>query len=325
MSAQLTHHHAYHYGNGCLLTALELPELAELPSRPALPVPALRIVRTLRPPAPPAAGPVRQHVWNDSDGNACILGERWGDGRYRLEFPDTATAVITSDGHDIQLHADAEIDAVTLRHVLLDQILPRVLSLHEPLVLHGAAVVTRTARTVVVLGKSGMGKSTLSAGFERFGAGALGDDGVIVQFDGNASRVLPTYPGYRLWPDSFDELFPERADHGLPFASGSSKRRLQPAGEHPRTPASPIAGIAILSEETDDTCAISLQPMTASDACMALIANSFVIDPNNPAHMARQLATAARLCQNIRVYALQYPRDYTLLPDVVNAVSAAFE
>ena len=71
----------------------------------------------------------------------------------------------------------------------------------------GSAVRTPNDQVLVILGDSGMGKSTLASAFACSGADVLSDDGVLLDFTPPRVRAVPGYPGLRLWPDSLGALF----------------------------------------------------------------------------------------------------------------------
>ena len=314
----------YYYGNVVLQSAIELPELALTTVTAPFPAITLGIKQVHESVVRPLKGAIYRHEWSDPSGDSCIMGERWSDGRYYLYFPGVTSAVISADGRQITLHAEDDSDMSGLRHILLDQILPRVLSLHTPLVVHGAMVITQAGRALVLLGQSGVGKSTLSSGFAQFGGGALGDDGVVIVLNDGLALATATYPGFRLWPDSLDTLFPDMRNDSQPMAAWSNKRRLS-GGSHTHGQSHRIHGIAILQAADVDNEHITLQMLPPGNACIAIISNCFVIDQHAPNHNARQLAAAAQLCQNVPVFGLHYPRDYAALPAVIDAVSAAFD
>jgi hypothetical protein len=121
----------------------------------------------------------------------------------------------------------------TLRHLLLDQVLPRVLAHRGHVVLHAASVRIHE-RIVAIAGTTGAGKSTLAASFLIAGHPLLSDDGLLLDPGPSGTLAQPTYPSLRLWPQTVERLFAE-APTMEPMAHYSTKRRLMmnPDSEDP--------------------------------------------------------------------------------------------
>ena len=121
--------------------------------------------------------PVRQAT----DGSPWLaLGVR--DGAYLLGFAGGVDFVVTSDGR-IETYARPGTPMHTVRHLLIDQVLPQWLSHTGRLVLHASAVQAPYG-AVAFLGRTGTGKSTLAASFAASGSPLLADDAVVVESRG---------------------------------------------------------------------------------------------------------------------------------------------
>ena len=55
---------------------------------------------------------------------------------------------------------------------------------------------------------------------------------------------------------------------------------------------------------------------------MAWVRNSFLLDIEDKDLLARHFEWTHRLAQRVPTFALDYPRDYAMLPDVRNAVES---
>lgn len=84
--------------------------------------------------------------------------------------------------------------------------LPRFLANESQLLLH--ACVNITGRTVLFLGKSGWGKSTLAALFHQNSFKLYSDDCVLLKPDGTSWQAVATYPSLRLYDDSIENVLP---------------------------------------------------------------------------------------------------------------------
>ena len=285
----------------------------------------LRVCTSDDPVIPTDAVPDWRHDWLEtadeasSECHISLSGLRIGD-RYGLIFPKVGEAWFGTGG-DIALWREPEASAESLRHVLLDQVLPRLLAQRGHLVLHGSLAVTADARHVVVIGDSGMGKSTLASAFALAGGAVLTDDCLSVAFQGERPRAIPSYPGLRLWPDSLTALFPARKAEATPMTHYSDKQRLAPATAIAANAAPPIDAILVLQHpETSDS--IELSALSPHQACRALIGNAFQLDMGDLRHTHQLLGLAAELARRVPILVLRHPRDYNELPRVVEHICA---
>lgn len=301
----------YRYADRVVAATLDLPELPECPT----PAAVAFHVGLGRCDARDEAAPTWQHDFLDPLGAISLTCAREG-GSFRLQFPGLVQALATPSG-EITLEASSAASTNTIRHVLLDQILPRLLAQQGELVLHGAAITPIDGRAVVLLGDSGMGKSTLSGASAQAGHQVLTDDGLLVRVDSDGVHAVPTYPSLRLWPDSFDQLFAGSDVASAPMAHYSDKQRLDLAAT-PQPATCPIAAIVVLQPPEDDR--IIRTQLSSQAACMALMRNAFQLDLSDHQNVSRLLGMAAETVGCVPTIALSYPRDYARLPEVVEAL-----
>ena len=305
--------HQYLYAQRSVQSTIALPELPGSSSLEA----GFRISRL----AEPVKTTAPLH-WD----RALTIAPQPGDPRcarvgeaFALSFPGTAEVWIPAPG-DVQVWQHPDASAESIRHVLLDQIMPRVLADAGALVLHGSAAVTPNGACVVLLADSGSGKSTLASAIALAGGELLTDDCFHLSRQGTQSVVIPTYSGLRLWPDSLQALFGADGARSEPMSHNSAKRRMSsPAGGRP-SPASgstPVDAIFVL-EPGSDAIGILATPLNPSEACMALVRNSFRLDlgGHKAAHAA--LAESAHVIDAMPVLSLRYRRDYEMLPALIS-------
>jgi hypothetical protein len=305
----------YRYAHCTVASQLALPELQILPAGPDPDF----VIEVYESSVIPAAGTVDwQHDFTDNGGAHAFRCFRVGDA-YGFDFPCVAQAWVTADNR-IALFCGYESSIESLRHVLLDQILPRVLAQRGHLVLHAAAVRTADGHTLLLLGDSGMGKSTLAAAFAQSGAEVLSDDGVLLVLESDAVHAVSCYPGLRLWPDSLDNVIADRVAESTPMTHYNQKRRLcQPRLAQARYD---VDAIVILHAARNDST-IVCQASGPQAACMALIRNTFQLDLGDHANVSRLLPRAAEATRRVPVLTLAYPRDYALLPRVIARLAGA--
>lgn len=306
--------HHYWYADLALASAFALPELREASHSPHPDLslstgPALSF---------PAGQTDWRHDWPDSHGRVTLSGARCAD-RYFLRVPRAADAAFVPVTGAVEASPLPGAPPETFRHALLDQILPRVLAQRGRLVLHGSMVTTPEGYTCVMLGESGMGKSTLAGAFACQGAVVHTDDCFVVQADHGHGSAIATYPGLRLWPDSLWSLFPERVAEAEPMAHYCDKQRLAASAPAERPAPKRLDAILLLQRprQAQDR-AIHVDCVPQREAVMAMLANSFQMDVGDTRHVAKLFMQASRAAALVPAFTLTYPRDYALLPEVIS-------
>jgi hypothetical protein len=257
------------------------------------------------------------HHWRAPDGGVALSCARDGDA-YRLGFPGLATFLV-DDGGTISCRPEPALPSGTLEHLLIDQVLPRVLTHRGCLVLHAGCVASPRG-AIAFLGDSGSGKSTLCAEFARAGHPLLGDDGIVVRRTAAAGfEAMATYPGLRLLPDPLAHLFDERAGEA-PVAHYTAKRRLD--GHHAdftvAAGAVPLRALYLL----DVDAAVAIEPLTEREAFMVLLRASFQLHLEDRERSRGLFERIGGVQDIVPVRRLSYPRDFACLGAVREAVLA---
>ena len=208
------------------------------------------------------------------------------------------------DGTSISVCAEPTADGACVRHSLLNQVLPRALDGAGELMLHAAAVADSGKPALLLLGDTCYGKSTLGAAFARGGAHLLGDDGVRLDVGGAVIRAMPTYPSLRLRPDSHAAL------------QGSTLTASPPPDVDGEASGVAVGAIVVLGAPGADAD-VSVNRLAPGTALMALVQNSFALDPTDLTRAQQRLAQAARVLAAVAVYRMGYPREYACLPEVI--------
>ena len=240
---------------------------------------------------------------------------RTGNG-YLLRFPSYGDFFLSADTLRIQCCPLPGTPEVTVRHLLLDQVIPLVLSQKESMVLHASAVLT-THGVIAFAGKSGQGKSTLAASFARNGCQMVSDDCLVLRAQDENWIAIPSYPGVRMWPSTAEQLF-GNGTYSTDVAHSSLKRRVSNADLLPfaNTPA-PIRSLFFLADETST---ISIQRLEPGRAFVSLIKFSYNLDIHDAAFLRRQFEAVGHLTANIPAFAIHYPREFASLQDVWDTV-----
>jgi hypothetical protein len=311
----------YRYANCAIDSTVELPELPEAEGSHALPTSIW-----VDGPAPATAtGPGDGHQDFPDPTGATALTTSWHGPTLRVSFPGLADFESSAEGR-VTWQASPACSPETIRHLLLDQVVPRLRARRGALVLHGALVDVEGVGSLLFLGDSGRGKSTLSAAFEQAGHGVLTDDCVLVEAQSGLALAFPSYPGFRLWPDSVRQLFGATVAASPRMAHYSEKLRL---GRAPAASAAPGRRVvaAFLLEPPGAADDIVIAPLAGSDACMALLRNAFQFHTGDMVAVRQLLARADQVAAAIPIRTLRYPRDFAVLPTLVRRVrdvAAAF-
>ena len=258
------------------------------------------------------------HHWRSPEGDVVLSCARDGDA-YRLGVPGLSTFLIEDGGRAITCRPDFTLPPGTLEHLLIDQVLPRVLTHRGRLVIHAGCVVTPQG-AIGFLGDSGTGKSTVCADFARAGHPLLGDDGIVVRRTATeAFEAIATYPGLRLLPDPLTILFDERAG-AAPVAHYTAKRRIDRNHTNLTLAANPQPLRALYVLDTADE--ITIAPLPERDAFIALVGASFQLHLDDQERSRGLFERIGTLLDAVPVRRLSYPRDFTRLGAVREALLA---
>lgn len=249
-----------------------------------------------------------------SNGDDWALCGKIEDG-YLLRYPGFADFIVDRAGRELRCaRIESGTSPQTLRHLLLDQVMPLVLNLLGRDVLHATAVDT-PGGVCAFIGPARAGKSTLAASFAAAGYNTFCDDCLVVRRNGGI-LCIPGYPGVRLWRDSFAAL----GNHPVKLsdvANYTAKCRIvSNAGRFPDGPRSLIA-IYRISRPADGEPALTtarIEPLTGREAFMELVSAAYVLDATEPATLLRHFRFIEQLAAQVPIARLLLPNDFALLP-----------
>jgi len=253
-------------------------------------------------------------------------GDDWAlcgkiEGGYLLRFVGLADFVVDRRGRDLRCTSvEPGASPETLRHLLLDRVLPLVLNLLGLDVLHATAVLT-PAGVCAFIGPAGAGKSTLAASFGTAGYAPFCDDCLVVRLNG---RILctPGYPGVRLWSDSFAALGNQPVTSSG-VAEYTSKCRIVNTNEEFPTGLCPLIAIYRISRPAAGEPALRtvlIEPLTGREAFMELVSSAYVLDVTEPTTLSRHFRFIEQLVAGVTIDRLWLPNDFAFLPAARRAV-----
>jgi hypothetical protein len=250
----------------------------------------------------------RRWTLDDGEGTWALFAR---DARgWLVRFPALVEFRVAPDARRITCRSLPGTPEVTLRHLLLDQVLPLAMSRLGRFGLHASGVVI-DGRAYGIVAPSGSGKSTLAAWLAREGAQLLSDDCLVIEESRGRWLAHPWYPGVRLWPGNAGQV---SADPGSPVAHYTTKVRVGEAGGLAfHREAAPLAGLFILSEDGER---VSARRMTPRDALVALVEASYLLEQEEPAALQAQFDFVGRVADAVPCHVLCYPYRYDVLPRV---------
>ncbi len=262
------------------------------------------------------------HQWAFPDGRPWVAFSRDESG-YLLRFPDLGDFDVVPSARTIGCYAHPATPIHTLRHLLLDQVLPLLAGGRDGLALHGSAVAGADG-ALVFLGDPGSGKSTLAAKLARHGLHLVSDDCCLLVRTPSGFDVVPSYAGVRLAPDSIREVFADSPDLYARVAHYTAKLRVagdrRPDLRH-RDARLPLARVYVLpsTEQTEATSpAIARRGRRA--ALFDLLNYTFHLDVGDPVRIGEAFGLAADIAQQYDVRTLLLPKDLSKLDAVAGVV-----
>ena len=284
--------------------------------------PAFTVSESVRPVAPD--GPCEDVFSSELESGAKWLQVTRTASDYYLSFPEYVDVLVSCGGKRVVFHRRPGIPWPTIEHLLVDQVMPFVLSLSGDSVLHCSAVAAPSG-ALVFTGKTGQGKSTLAAALAMHGCPLLTDDSLLLRQAGPEIMAIPGYPSLRLWPEDtrhFEGLGAEISD----VAHYTSKKRLRMGARRSSFSDRPVktAGLYILANpaggEPANGADIEIERLSPREAFVELVQNSIQMDTVGKGSLKAQSERLAVLANAIPAFRLLYPRDHALLPKLVDTV-----
>jgi hypothetical protein len=251
------------------------------------------------------------HHWRIGRQPPWLSFARCADG-YLLRFPELADFLVSADGGQIRACPSRTLPGDTLRHLLLDQVLPLALSRRGRLLLHASAVDVPGIGALAFAGPTGRGKSTLAAALAARGGRILADDCLAIESRDGRFQVLPAYPGLRLWPDSSRRL--RRGTSGTRVAHYTCKRRVNGGSLRFQRHPSPLRALFLLSERSGAGPVVSIRRCRAAARLMGLIKHAYMLDIEDRVHLARTFERLASIVTAVPVLRLRVREGHSRLP-----------
>jgi len=241
-----------------------------------------------------------RHTWRQPGGGEWMRVARRAGG-FLVQFPRLVEFEVTRRA--IACSPRVGVPLRTVRHLLLDQLLPAMIAARGRTVLHASAVAI-DGRAIGFTGLAGAGKSTIAAALSRLGGVTLTDDALVVDVKRGAAVATPAYPGLRLWPGSESVLGAAPATRRTRVSHYNAKERWVGVAVPFRSRRMRLDALYVLARGR--TLAIS--PLSRQQAMMTLVEFSMMMDASDRAAVRRGFERASVLAEHLPVYRLAFPR-----------------
>ncbi|HEX6389652.1 MAG TPA: hypothetical protein VFZ89_09400, partial [Solirubrobacteraceae bacterium] len=270
-------------------------------------------------PAPSAEGLTQMFEVRTAD-DRLWMTLRGAEGRFTLTFENQVAFDIDVRARVVTFAPHADTADTSLRHLLIDQVVPHLLAADGELVVHASAVAI-DGGAVAFIGPSGSGKSSLAAACVQHGATLLADDFVLLREHDGGYVATVAYPSLRLWADSA-EFFAGSAD-ALPTVNGYSDKRRW-ASEAPADTTLPLRAVVILGDPPPERGPACLATQVrGADAFAVLYRQGFRIARSDRERQRADLLRFTELARTVPMIYLEHRRDYAAIGEVLAEVQRA--
>lgn len=222
---------------------------------------------------------------------------------YLLNIPGAARYYVCN-GNEVRLEIAPGAHPSDVSTFLLGSVFGVLCHQNGLLPLH-ASTMESGGVVAAFLGDSGAGKSTLAACLQRRGHRIVSDDICLLQFDPDATRVIPVAGWLKLWNESLQYLGETPSEQDRVY-SKQDKYRLflpVPGPDRPR-----LDRIVFLSKAPDPHAQPALQPLDQVEAIAGLMEMTYVgYVPILAGQQPRIFQQCARVFQRAQAWRLTVP------------------
>lgn len=250
--------------------------------------------------------------------------KRLDDGSRYLRWDTWFEFLVSPDARHIRYRRLADGTRESFTTYLLGPVLSfSLLALgSEPL--HGTAIVV-DSKAVVFLGGCGWGKSTLAAALLARGLPVLSDDLIALARHDQQWMVHPGLPRLKLFPAIARRLLGIES-RGPRMNAGTSKLVLPLGQRQFRQEVTPLRAVYVLSRPARKARGaadeVRIDRLSARDAFLELVGAAFNLVVAGRQRLANQFTLAAAMASTVSVCQVSYPRRFTSLPAVCDALLA---
>jgi energy-coupling factor transporter ATP-binding protein EcfA2 len=298
----------YLYCGQTVVSNIAIPELSQSNNSKT------GLLFSLESPKKRSTEPIWFHHWLSPSGEK-LLSYCRQDSYHWLRFPGLADFRISANAKEVSCYPLPEVSQETIRHLFLDQVLPRCLAHQGKIMLHASAVRLEQG-LILFLGDSGAGKSTLAGNFHQAGSPVISDDCVWIKENKEQIVAVPSYGGLRLWEDSLKALFAfEPNIHSVAHYSSKKRVVLDKNNLLKFRKGMPILAVIVLSSPGQISASeVILDRLSQREAFIVLMKQSFHLNVMDLKRIKCHMQALGRIVLRMPSFRLSMPRDYDLLP-----------
>lgn len=189
------------------------------------------------------------------------------------------------------------------------------------LVLHAGAIRVQDA-AVIFMGPSGIGKSTLAAGFHQRGCPLLADDVCAVALIDQVPHVIPGFLQLKLWGDTLNKIGKDESRlKGIPWVKDRNKYFLPVQ----QTDESPVALKKAFSLKTHHADFPSVSRLSGQAKIDVFIRNTYRLGFLHGMGVKREhFQLCAAVAASVKAFQVERPVESFHLDELMNALSETF-
>jgi hypothetical protein len=245
-----------------------------------------------------------------------------GPGEFLLRVDSVARYYVRQGTH-IVVQPDSGVGEEEILIFLMGSAMGALLHQRSILVLHAGAIsVNGNNQSVLFTGHSGVGKSTLAAGFHKRGYPILADDVCAIAVTDGKPAIVPGFPRLKLWADVLKRLDKEKGElKSVRWTKGLQKYFLPVEPLH-KDPVS-LKSVFILT--TTNTDKMEITPFKGGEKIEPIINNTYRLRfLNGLGGKEEHFRQCAAVATHTNVWKVIRPDRGFLLPELMDMVEANF-
>lgn len=254
------------------------------------------------------------HELSSPDGEVVAQIEKRGSDLI-LEFIGLATFCLSEKTLWVDQLATDLPSLENTKALLLNQVLPMVLSLSSDLILHASSVTDGVSGWAFV-GIEGTGKSTIAGGLYSRGFRLLTDDASRLRINEINIDVMAGVPEVRLFAAAFSEIFPSKSIEET--TAVFQKRRLQTG----RTLKMISLKKLFCLNPSDSVEPLSITPISDKQAFERILPSLFRFDLWEQSARRREFENLSLLVANVPAVEVNYPHQWSKLPKLLDIIES---
>ncbi len=217
------------------------------------------------------------------------------------------------------------VDSTTIQHFLIDQVIPRLVSNNNNIVVHASAVEYKN-NIVAFIGDSGSGKSTsvLALTNNSKKIHLLCDDSVLIENREDKFLTHPSYPAIRLWPNSAKIFGNDLFQHQK---ASEINNKLLISRNNPNsgfiTEPKQLKSVYMLNPTNNNN--VTIEEMTSQKAFEEITKGVFRLDVYDKNQLKEEFNFVSQLTKNIKFFGINYKQDFNLIDEFTEKITKHIE